>query len=111
MRAATGFHHHQAHRSVGEETLELSARQALLFDHAPRSIGDGDLKHGLRKIDSNNRQRHGSIHLGIILVTLTPHTQHEANWHDDAERSGGVHPITQADRSPAALTRRPLAAA
>jgi hypothetical protein len=33
---------------------------------------------------------------GLLLVALT-FTPHDASWHDDADRSGGVHPITGSD--------------
>jgi hypothetical protein len=74
MRGAAGFHHHQAHGTISEKALELGTRQPLLLDHPPRTIGDRELEHRLRKIDSHNRQSSGSIHVGLPLVALTPHT-------------------------------------
>ena len=68
MRAATGFHDDQADRSIGEPALHLGAGQALFFDDAPIGIGDRDLEHRLRKIHSHDRQRSGSIHVGLSSV-------------------------------------------
>ena len=33
-----------------------------------------------------------------LWLALTP-TRNEASWHDDAERSGGLHPITESQRA------------
>jgi hypothetical protein len=74
VRRATGFHHHQAHGAIDEPALELTARKAMLFDHPPGAIGDRELEHRLREIQSHNPQSSGSIHVGLSLVALTPHT-------------------------------------
>jgi hypothetical protein len=68
MRRAAGFHHHQTDRMVDEPPLELEARQPLLLDDAPSAVGDRQLKHGLAKIHSHNRQSSSSIHVGLVLV-------------------------------------------
>ena len=47
-----------------------------------------------------------SIHGGLLLVALTL-TPNDASWHDDAQRSGGVHPITGSDRPNARAFRFP----
>jgi hypothetical protein len=44
------------------------------------------------------------------LVALTP-TPYEASWHDDADRSGGVHPITGSDSQRRGAVARGTAAA
>jgi hypothetical protein len=68
MRRAARFHHYQADRTIGEPTLELGAREAMGFDHPPRTIGDGQLEHGFGEIHSHNRQSSGSIHVGLLRV-------------------------------------------
>ena len=68
VRTAASFHHDQTDRAVGEPALELRAREAVLLDDAPRAIGDGELKHGFREIDSHNGQPGGSIHVGLSSV-------------------------------------------
>jgi hypothetical protein len=71
---ATRFHHHQTDRAVDEPAFELQARQPLLLDHPPGAVGHRQLKDRLGEIHSHNRQSSGSIHLGLLLVALTPHT-------------------------------------
>jgi len=73
--AISGLHHYQTDPTVGEEALELQARQPLLFDDSPAAIGHRQLKDRLGQIHSHNRQSSGSIHLGLLLVALTPHTK------------------------------------
>ena len=71
---AAGFHHHQAHRTINEPTLELSAGKAMRLDDAPRTIGNGQLEHRLGKINAHDRQSSGSIHIGLLRVDAdTPH--------------------------------------
>ena len=104
--AAAGFHHDQPHIAVGKEAFELRARQAMLLDDAPVRIGHGDLEDTFCEING-----HGcSIHHGLLLVALTL-TPHDASWHDDADRSGGVHPITGSDSHRRSAFARGTAAA
>src|SRR5688500_15241836 len=64
----------------------------MLLNHSPVRIGNSQLVDVLCEINSDGC----SIHLGLLLVALTL-TPHDASWHDDADRSGGVHPITARD--------------
>jgi hypothetical protein len=70
MGAAARFHDDQADGPIGKPALELAARQACAFDHAPLRIGDRQLKDVLGKIDSNNGSSRSSIHLGLSLAAL-----------------------------------------
>jgi hypothetical protein len=64
MSRAAGFHDDQGYITVGKPALELGAREALGFNHAPVFIGYGELKDGLCKIDGNG----SSIHVGLLTL-------------------------------------------
>jgi hypothetical protein len=78
--------------TVGKESLELRACQTMLLDHAPVRIGHGDLK----TLFARSTATVVAFMTGLLLVALT-FTPHDASWHDDADRSEGVHPITGSD--------------
>ena len=59
---AARLHDDQADIAIGKPALELGARQALGFDHAPGRIGHGQLEDGLCQIDGNGC----SIHVGLL---------------------------------------------
>jgi hypothetical protein len=68
VRAAAGFHHNQANRTIGEPALKLRSCQAFAPDEAPVLIGNRELEDALRKIDAHDGQRGGRIHLGLSSV-------------------------------------------
>ena len=53
MRGTACFHDHHTNGAVGEETLELGARQAMLFDHSVFGIGDNHLVDVLCQVDGS----------------------------------------------------------
>ena len=68
VRAAAGFHHDQPDGAVGEPALELGAGEALALEHFPVAVGNREFEHELGEIDAHDRQRSGSIHLGLPSV-------------------------------------------
>jgi hypothetical protein len=92
--------------AVMEAAPKLRPGESRCPDELPVRVGIGQLEEVLCEIHSDGC----SIHLGLLLVALTL-TPHDASWHDDAERSEGVHPITGTDSQRRSAVPRGTAAA
>jgi hypothetical protein len=79
---------------VGKPALKLGAREAVGFHHTPIGICHSELEHRLCKIDGNG----SSIHVGLLLFDEPDLHANENQGATLAQKTGGVHPITQAAR-------------
>src|SRR3954469_21256848 len=59
MRPGTRLHSHHARRQVGEERQHRVAAQPLRHHHLAVDVNAVNLKHRLRKIETDERRRHG----------------------------------------------------
>jgi hypothetical protein len=76
MRAAAGFHRHQARRQVAEERQYLIPSQLLAQNTKPRRVSAMHLKHSLRQVEHDrDNLRHDRPPLWILA---------DPPWHIDA---------------------------
>jgi hypothetical protein len=84
------FHDDQPHIPIYKPAFELGAGEALRFNHMPFLIGNGELKHGLGKVDGNG----SSIHVGLLTLKELFPTPMKTSKPLLRKTTGRVHPIT-----------------
>ena len=120
MGRAASLHDDQGDGSILEERFELRTTQSMALTSLPASIGHGQLEHVLARSTPMITPSRESVRAWATRVcavafnsdsfTVRRHsTPHEAGWHIDAEKRGGVHSINRADVPKAAPRSLPAA--